>query len=94
MASADELTPTAAGATDQGSPTQNVDAAEEKDETQAFVTLLINDEFAIGVEVLLYSLRQHSRVKRPQVVLVTADVSDFKRQSLNALADHVLEVIS
>lgn len=59
---------------------------------QAFVTMLINDEFAIGAEVMLYSLREHSKVRREHVVLVTPDVSELKRRSLKPVADHIIEV--
>lgn len=59
---------------------------------EAFVTMLINDEFAIGAEVMLYSLRKQSKMPRPQVVLVTAEVSELKRQSLKSVTDHIIEV--
>lgn len=56
------------------------------------MTLLINDEFAMGVEVMLYSLREHSKIRRAHVVLVAPDVSELKRRSLKAVADHIIEV--
>ena len=59
---------------------------------EAFVTMVISDSFAIGAEVMLHSLRDHSRVRRPHVVLVTSDVSEEKREMLKAAADEIVEV--
>lgn len=59
---------------------------------EAFVTMLINDDFAIGAEVMLHSLREHSRIRRAQVVIVTAEVSEAKRQSLSMVADKIIQV--
>lgn len=71
---------------------QKTEAEAEHHHHQAFVTLLINDEFAMGVEVMLYSLREHSKIRRAHVVLVAPDVSELKRRSLKAVADHIIEV--
>lgn len=59
---------------------------------EAFVTLVISDDFAVGAEVMFHSLREHSRVRRPHVVLVTSDVSEEKRDMLKAATDEVVEV--
>ncbi|CAN0131486.1 unnamed protein product, partial [Laminaria digitata] len=54
--------------------------------------MVISDGFAVGAEVMLHSLRDHSRVRRPHVVLVTSDVSEEKLEMLKATADDVVEV--
>ena len=59
---------------------------------EAFVTMVISDDFAVGAEVMFHSLRDHSRSPRPHVVLVTSDVSEEKREMLKAAADEVVEV--
>ena len=48
--------------------------------------------FAIGAEVMLHSLRQHFRSRRPQVVMVTSEVSQMKRQALKSVVDDIVEV--
>lgn len=65
---------------------------EEGSELEAFVTMITSDDFAIGAEVMLHSLRQHSRTRRSQVVMVTPEVSEMKRQALKSVADEVIEV--
>lgn len=65
---------------------------EEGSELEAFVTMITSDDFAIGAEVMLHSLRQHSRTRRSQVVMVTSEVSEMKRQALKSVADEVIEV--
>lgn len=59
---------------------------------EAFVTMVTNDNFVTGVEVTLYSLREHCRVHRPMVVMVTPQVSALKRKSIELVADEILEV--
>lgn len=59
---------------------------------EAFVTMVISDDFAVGAEVMFHSLRDHSRSRRPHVVLVTSDVSEEKRDMLKAAVDEVVEV--
>ena len=59
---------------------------------EAFATMVISDDFAIGAEVMFHSLRDHSRIRRSHVVLVTSDVSEGNRQMLKATADEVVEV--
>lgn len=65
---------------------------EESNKLEAFVTMITSDDFAIGAEVMLHSLRQHSRTPRPQVVMVTSEVSQIKRRALKSVADDVIEV--
>ena len=65
---------------------------EDGSELEAFVTMITGDDFAIGAEVMLHSLRQHSRTRRSQVVMVTCEVSQMKRQALKSVADEVIEV--
>lgn len=61
---------------------------------EAFVTMVTSDDFVIGAEVMLHSLREHSdpRIRRPRVVIVTSGVSQIKRRVLEAVADDVVEV--
>lgn len=59
---------------------------------EAYVTLVISDDFAVGAEVMFHSLREHSRVRRPHVVLVTSDVSEEKREMLKSATDEIVEV--
>lgn len=69
---------------------------------EAFVTMVTNDDFVIGAEVLLHSLREHccdnssssssKTRRRPLVVMVTAGVSQTKRKALQDAADEVVEV--
>ena len=61
-------------------------------EDEAFVTMITSDDFAIGAELMLHSLREHSCIRRPQVVMVTAGVSQIKRLALEVVADRVIEV--
>lgn len=67
---------------------------------EAFVTMVTNDDFVIGAEVMLHSLREHccnsnnssKPRRRPLVVMVTSEVSQMKRQALQTAADEVIEV--
>lgn len=61
-------------------------------EEEAFVTLVLDDDIAVGAEVMLHSLREHSRTQRPRVVMCTDGVSECARLKLHALADDVVEV--
>lgn len=74
--------------TEEGGPSSCGGAEKE----EAFVTMITSDDFAIGAEVMLHSLRQHSRKTRPRVVMVTSEVSDMKREALRAVADEIVEV--
>lgn len=65
---------------------------EEQEEEEAFVTMVLDDDMAIGAEVMLHSLREHSRIWRPQVVMVTSGVSYAGRQMLEAVTDNMIEV--
>lgn len=61
----------------------------------AFVTMVTSDDFVIGAEVMLHSLREHcgGSTRRPAlVVMVTSGVSKLKRQALKAVSDEVIEV--
>ncbi|CAM9982907.1 unnamed protein product [Ectocarpus fasciculatus] len=61
----------------------------------AFVTMVTSDDFVIGAEVMLHSLREHcggSTRRRALVVMVTSGVSQLKRQALKAVSDEVIEV--
>lgn len=80
------------GSEQRGSHADLSSHAEEESELEAFVTMITNDDFAIGAEVMLHSLRQHSRTRRSQVVMVTSKVSQMKRQALKSVADEVIEV--
>eukprot|EP00752_Nemacystus_decipiens_P017080 g15297.t1 len=61
----------------------------------AYVTMVTSNDFAIGAEVMLHSLRiqckRNSR-RRALVVMITPGVSEMKRQVLAAAADEVIEV--
>eukprot|EP00903_Cladosiphon_okamuranus_P017748 g16337.t1 len=66
---------------------------------EAFVTMVTTDDFVIGAETMLHSLREHCCNKtaiktrrRATVVMVTPGVSEMKRQALRAAADEVIEV--
>lgn len=59
---------------------------------EAFVTMVISDDFAIGAEVMLHSLRKHALTRRRLVVMITAGVSQTTRSALKAAADDVIEV--
>ena len=59
---------------------------------EAFVTMVISNDFAIGAEVMFQSLRDHSRIRRPHVVLVTSAVSEGERKMLKAATDEMVEV--
>lgn len=66
---------------------------------EAFVTMVTSDDFVIGAEVMLHSLRKHGKIigagvgrRRPLVVMVTPGVSTIKRQALETIADDVIEV--
>lgn len=59
---------------------------------EAFVTMVTNDDFVIGAEVMFHSLRQRSRARRPHVVMVLPTVSPLQRKRLDAVADEVIEV--
>lgn len=61
---------------------------------EAFVTMVTSDDFVIGAELMLHSLREHSLIRRPQLVIVTSSVSKMKRRALEAVADEVIEVRS
>lgn len=56
------------------------------------MTMVITDDFVIGVEVMFHSLREHSRIRREFVVMVTSTVSSLKRKSLESVADRIVEV--
>uniref|UniRef100_A0A8C6FRM3 glycogenin glucosyltransferase n=1 Tax=Moschus moschiferus TaxID=68415 RepID=A0A8C6FRM3_MOSMO len=58
---------------------------------QAFVTLSTNDSYAKGALVLGLSLKQH-RTTRKLVVLVTPQVSDSMRKTLETVFDEVIVV--
>lgn len=61
---------------------------------EAFVTMVTSDDFVIGAETMLHSLRehQHKARRRASVVMVTPGVSGMKREALRAAADEVIEV--
>lgn len=61
---------------------------------EAFVTMVTSDDFVIGAETMLHSLRehQHKARRRASVVMVTPGVSGMKRAALRAAADEVIEV--
>lgn len=63
---------------------------------EAFVTMVTSDDFVIGAETMLYSLREHcdkaKTRRRASVVMVTPGVSEMKRQALKAAADEVIKV--
>lgn len=60
---------------------------------EAFVTMVTSDDFVIGAETMLHSLREHCTTRRrASVVMVTSGVSEMKRQALKAAADEVIEV--
>lgn len=61
-------------------------------EDEAFVTMVGTDDFVIGAEVMFHSLREHSRIRRQHVVIVTPEVSPLRRKVLEAAADQVIEV--
>lgn len=65
-------------------------------EGEAFVTMVTSDDFVIGAETMLHSLRDHGNNKKSRqralVVMVTPGVSELRKQALNAAADHVIEV--
>lgn len=61
----------------------------------AFVTMVTSDDFVIGAEVMLHSLRENcgdNTRRRALVVMVTSGVSQLKRQALKAVSDEVIEV--
>ncbi|XP_043774815.1 LOW QUALITY PROTEIN: glycogenin-1-like [Cervus elaphus] len=58
---------------------------------QAFVTLTTNDSYAKGALVLGLSLKQH-RTSRRLVVLITPQVSDSMRKTLETVFDEVIVV--
>ncbi|XP_070322712.1 glycogenin-1 isoform X2 [Odocoileus virginianus] len=58
---------------------------------QAFVTLTTNDSYAKGALVLGLSLKQH-RTSRRLVVLITPQVSDPMRKTLETVFDEVIVV--
>ncbi|CAM9780632.1 unnamed protein product [Discosporangium mesarthrocarpum] len=60
-------------------------------QSQAYVTLVTNDDFVMGAEALLLSLRD-TGTARQKVVMVTPAVSTGRRQVLNDLADRIVEV--
>lgn len=60
---------------------------------EAFVTMVTSDDFVIGAEAMLHSLREHCKARRrASVAMVTSGVSKLKRQALKAAADKVIEV--
>jgi len=67
-------------------------------EGEAFVTMVTSDDFVIGAETMLHSLRDHCTKnknktrQRALVVMVTPGVSGLRKQALSAAADHVIEV--
>ncbi|CAN0154486.1 unnamed protein product [Scytosiphon promiscuus] len=61
----------------------------------AFVTMVTSDDFVIGAEVMLHSLREHCFTRkrhRAVVVMVTSGVSRVKRNTLRDVCDEVIEV--
>lgn len=79
---------------DSPMPVQPVSSAkpDASREDEAFVTMVGTDDFVIGAEVMFHSLREHSRIRRQHVVIVTSEVSPLRRKALEAAADQVIEV--
>lgn len=77
---------------DEAGSLREKNSSSRSQEEEAFVTMITSDDFVMGAEVMLHSLREHSRVRRPQVAMVTLGVSQTKRQALAALADEIIEV--
>jgi glycogenin glucosyltransferase len=68
-------------------PPPDAPATAARPPTEAYVTLLTNDSFLPGVEVLAYTLNKYTaRDGRPFVVLVTPAVSAVTRAKLRRLA--------
>eukprot|EP00158_Paraphelidium_tribonemae_P002883 Partr_v1_DN25753_c0_g1_i1_m74639 putative glycogenin len=61
--------------------------------SEAFVTLLTSDNYAVGALVLAHSLRDHSTTKQ-LAVIVSESVSQNVRDQLKAVFDHVIPVES
>lgn len=61
----------------------------------AFVTMVTSDDFVVGAEVMLHSLREHCCNKKRQravVVMVTSGVSEAKRNALRDVSSEIIEV--
>lgn len=78
----------------RSSTSRHVASGQRSEQTgqEAFVTMVTSDDFVIGAEVMFHSLREHSRIRRPLVVMVTSEVSKLKRESLKSVADEIFEV--
>lgn len=76
----------------RATPYKERKTSDRKEEEEAFVTMVTSDDFAIGAELMLHSLREHSRIRRPQLVMVTSGVSQMKRRALEVVADQIMEV--
>lgn len=76
----------------RGTPNKEGEPSDRREGGEAFVTMVTSDDFVIGAELMLHSLREHSLIRRPQLVIVTSGVSQMKRRVLEAVADEVMEV--